>query len=526
MTSPRFFDRFADAALPLFEGADRAALRGWTEGLGQTLRAPSSIEEHPGHTAGFLLLCNLGARLYPRLHVDAPPSLVHHAHKLIHGINPGCELLGRARPEDVTLAWGDAEPAARIVVVNARAWTAYIDHGGMSDLTHCESLAGLAAGAIGAAQAFRAAFGDQLGPRARTGPEPGTLNLITQNASTDELVPLAEPFDLGVVHLAGCGAIGQACALALSHTPVKGTLWAVDHERVQLSNLQRYVLTYDADVKAHKPALIARVLDGSALEVKQLRVRWGGHKQAGPGAETVLTALDTAADRIDVQGSLPRAIYNAYTQPADLGISRHERFGEDACLACLYWPHERLPGRHEQLAAALDEHPLRTLGYLVTKVPVGKPLPSEAVQPAGHLTLPDDAGTWTERSLLEDLGSRWALDGEQTDPWADVEAEDFYVSAVCGGGIITDAATGRDVVVPLAHQSAMAGILLAAQLVAARHPELAAHRPDVIQGRLDLLGPLPAHMRHPLGRTTGCICSDDDFVAHWRQAWGREARSE
>ena len=53
-----------------------------------------------------------------------------------------------------------------------------------------------------------------------------------------------------------------------------------------------------------------------------------------------LVALDSPEARIAVQASLPGPLYNAWTHPADVGWSRHERFGEDPCLACLYWPDE------------------------------------------------------------------------------------------------------------------------------------------------------------------------------------------
>ena len=50
-----------------------------------------------------------------------------------------------------------------------------------------------------------------------------------------------------------------------------------------------------------------------------------------------------AMARIGIQAGLPLRIYNAFTGPLDLGWSRHERFGDEPCLACLYWPTGTFP---------------------------------------------------------------------------------------------------------------------------------------------------------------------------------------
>lgn len=61
--------------------------------------------------------------------------------------------------------------------------------------------------------------------------------------------------------------------------------------------------------------------------------------------------------------------------------------------------------------------------------------------------------------------------------------DDLYHD-ICAGALIPTVAGDRDreVVVPLAHQSALAGILLATQLLVAEQPELAALRPSQAAG--------------------------------------------
>jgi hypothetical protein len=54
--------------------------------------------------------------------------------------------------------------------------------------------------------------------------------------------------------------------------------------------------------------------------------------------DSVLSAVDSAKARIEIQASLPRRIFNAWTQRGEAGVSRHSFLGNKACLACLYMP--------------------------------------------------------------------------------------------------------------------------------------------------------------------------------------------
>jgi hypothetical protein len=72
------------------------------------------------------------------------------------------------------------------------------------------------------------------------------------------------------------------------------------------------------------------------------------------------------------------------------------------------------------------------------------------------------------------------------------------------------------VLVPLAHQSVFAGIMLATQVVVAADPELVQARPPSIEGRFDVLSGLPQLLRRPRTRTAGCICADSVFLEVYR----------
>lgn len=238
--------------------------------------------------------------------------------------------------------------------------------------------AACAAAAVGVGEVFRGVFAAELGQRGRTEPTPAAFNLVTLGTATND-APVVDAPDIGSFYLVGAGAIGQAALYTLKHASVTGTVCLVDPESVELSNLQRYVLTTEVDVGVGKTDLAVRVLDASTLAVHPVPARWTAGLVQFDEPRPVLVALDSEADRIAVQASLPGPIYNAYTHPRDLGWSRHERFGDEPCLACLYWPAGARPSRHEQIAASLRQHELRVLGYLLSGVPAGEPL--QAIPP-------------------------------------------------------------------------------------------------------------------------------------------------
>lgn len=332
---------------------------------------------------------------------------------------------------------------------------------------------------------------------------------------------LPKTIGLGIVHLAGCGAIGQAAAATLRELPVTGTLLAVDHERLDLGNLQRYVLSFDDDVEKEKPSLVERASTGHPLVVEPVCTAWGADERSGPGRDTVVGALDTKQGRIELQSGLPREIFNAWTQPDDIGVSRHQAFGDEPCLACLGWPTGPRSSDSELIANALGEHELRIVRYLAHGVPVGAPLPPALIAGTGRLPLPEGAEQWAHRSLLDDVIERHALAPEELRPFANASVRRLYSDVVCAGVLLEHAGRDRrtEVSVPLAHQSALAGVLLATWLVSDRVPELRALRPADPQARYDVLRGGRQRWPRERGRQPGCICADQDFLDAYSRRW-------
>jgi len=518
VTLPPFLTRIQNAAGPLLGGIGESELGKRLEECALLLEIDEPAAIDPGHRASYLLAVNLGARLYPRLSLDGPDELVEAAVELAKSINPGCEF-GPPRKRALVLSWRGGEPSSERVTLWAEGWNLSLD-GIDAASAPAEPLAAMAAAALGVGELFRAVFSDLL-PHGRQGPNPFSLNWLTLGDPADAS-PLPSMVDLGTIHLAGCGAIGQAAVLSLRELPAAGTIIAVDHETLDEGNLQRYLLAGSGDVGEAKTALIEQALSGHQLNVEAVPFRWGEQELTAPGRDTVLSALDTKQGRIELQAGLPRELFNAWTQPEDVGVSRHQDFGEAPCLACLGWPRHARASRSERIAQALGEDELRVVRYLASGMPVGQPLSPEQLQPTRRLPLPDNANAWTERSLLEDLIERYQLPRDRLNGLEHLPVDALYRDAVCAEMLIkhTEKEVATDISVPLAHQSALAGILLTTWLVVDRVPELQTHRPHASQARYDVLRGGEQIWPRNRERSAGCLCSDPDFITAYEQRWG------
>ncbi len=300
----------------------------------------------------------------------------------------------------------------------------------------------------------------------------------------------------GEAALFGVGAVGNAALWALARSPLDGTIHVVDPQDIELSNIQRYVLTHRRD-EGH-----AKVELASAVTTRGLTIVPHGLSleqflsRSGYDWRYVLLALDSARDRRSAQASLPRWVGNAWTQPGDLGLSVHPRFGEEgACVACLYLPDSRLPNEDELVAAALQvpqlQMDVRTLLY--SNAPL-------------------------QRTFLEAVAGAVARPMDSFLPFEGRSIRDLYVEGFCGGAVIPLGEAGRppqDLHVPLAHQSALAGVLLAAALV---RSALGADPPITSATRLNVLQGVGANVAQPIRavRDGRCLCDDPVFRDTYR----------
>jgi hypothetical protein len=308
---------------------------------------------------------------------------------------------------------------------------------------------------------------------------------------------LPDDINLGDAYLAGLGAIGHGAMWALCRLPgLTGTLHAVDHDTVDLSNLQRYVMALQKDVDRPKSQLARGLLKRGSLRVPAHPMTWGDYvtSRQKRSFERVAVAMDNAADRIGLQASLPRWIVNAWTQELDLGISRHEFGNGNACLACLYMPTGVIKSEDEKVAEEL-------------RLPEAKQEVRELLQ----------TNNGVPENFVQRVATAFAVPYNQLQPFVGQPLRNFYQKAICGGMMIslTGTANSGTAVVPMAFQSTLAGLGLAADLVkhAAGLPV-----PAPTSTRVNLLRPIASILADPHARdvTGRCICRDEDFLAAYR----------
>ena len=102
---------------------------------------------------------------------------------------------------------------------------------------------------------------------------------------------------------------------------------------------------------------------------------------------------------------------------------------------------------------------------------------------------------------------------------------DVYQDGICGGALLhlNVGEAPRDVLVPLAHQSVFAGVMLATAFLVSQVAELRAARAAAIEGRFDVLAGPPQVLARPRARTAGCLCGDAVFLDVYRGKVGATA---
>ena len=442
------------------------------------------------------------ARLYPRMQIDPGSGAENEADRLARlarNINPNIELVEREAKVGIRVG-GGASPYPDTVYAASNGWDAYVS---LSDTPPVgDSTLPFGAGAaacLATANVFRRVF---IGDWPNTADRDLVFSTFDLTAAPTSMGSTAivgrVRAEEGV--LVGVGAIGNAVLWALAEAPGEGRLHLVDHEYVELTNLQRYVLAERDDEGAVKVEIGSRSFRTSSLVAVPHALTWAEFaSRFGYSWPRALLAVDNAADRRAIQASLPRWIANAWTQPGDLGVSVHPSFTDGgACVACLYLQKQRLKNEDELIAEALgvpDRTPhVRDLLY------TGKP---------------------PQRPFLELVADRLDAPREALEPFRSRSIRDLYVAGICGGAILPLGAAGAadpNLHVPLAHQSAFAGILLAASFV--RSLSDSAFE-DTTVARFDLLRPVaePQPQRAQKHGDGRCICEDPDYRAAYEEKW-------
>jgi len=509
-----FFDKNMLAASHVLKGLDASGLREVLKstkiGIAFTTEDANSFE-----TRTILeLTVNLIARLYPDILILLQgnqeilgKTLANSLIETARAINPDIEITVASNSNDVSaiLAIGLCKLPSNhpCIYIGSDGWIAKVS---TQEPVSCGStrnpFGAAAAACFGAANLFRIIFNDYL--------EQGDidrhiifslLDFSFNKANVEN--PSLSRTQLGESFLIGVGAIGNGAIWALSKLEdIEGKLHLIDPENIETTNLQRYVLCTQNDIGKSKVEVAGSLIAKSSLEVSLHPQQWGEYLNSRSNfhLERVAVAVDSAKDRCSIQASLPQWIVNAWTQLGNLGVSKHEFLGDFACLMCLYLPNEKQKNEDMLIAEAvgLSSELMLVRELLYKNTPMGY-------------------------EVVEKIARSHNISVDEILEYQDKPLRTFYTEAICGGVILALKVDAQDDVfraeVPLAFQSALAGILLASELVIHANKLRQTIIPNVTS--LNLLKPLTEHILAPVKKHTSgyCICQDEDYISVYKSKY-------
>lgn len=502
-----FFERARQSAAQVLNLVDPDAFERQLNEVTVTLAFDKQAATSLEGLSALDLATRLVARLYPRVRVlalDDDPALANELAGLMRAINPNIDIVDRSEGREIALVAGATPYAAhQTIYLGSDRWISRVSTTGpCGSASSANPFGSGAAACIAVANLFRSVFAAWLPrPQLDDDLQVSLLNFATGRDAVNADFPAC--LDIGRVQLVGVGAIGNAFVWSMSRLRnMSGQLDLIDHEAIDLTNLQRYVLPTLADEGASKVALASDFLRDTGFAVTGVSGTWADYVAANDGCrfDLVAVALDTAKARVEVQASLPRRIVNSWTQAGDLGISRHGFEGENACLACLYLP----TGQRR----SEDEIVTEELGF-----PQHERMSVRAML---HL------GTPVDLEMAQRIARQVGVRPEILKPFAGLPLRSFRQKAICGNAIMRARdGGGADVEVPMAFQSAFAGIMLAAEVVVSA---CGIDRAEVeVRTVVDLMRKLPGRISSPARKgTTGparCICDDQDYIDAYREKY-------
>ncbi|MFC1589729.1 E2 ligase fold family C protein [Pseudomonadota bacterium] len=508
MARADYFDRSVHAAFQVLEDFDQQAFLKKIDNHRVAVAFDSSVQTDEGDTAIDLTI-RLLARFYPKIALiplnKTAQKKVTKFKKLALAINPRIAISENMNGVKDIIVVGKTLPPTKKgvtpIYIGSDGWVAKLSRQNPvgSKKSNNPFGAGCAA-CLAAANIFRHVFTNAPLDDAIT------ISVLDMDPQASKpLNPIFDKVDLGQVFLVGAGAIGNGFLWALSRYPVlSGQLNVVDHDNVDLFNIQRYVLTERKDEGTSKVKMASDLfVKDSKIKVIPISKKWEDFVSNLPEDkwifERVVSALDTANDRINLQSSLPKWIVNAWTGTGDAGVSHHD-FSNHACMACLYMPAKEALNEDQLIAQALGlSQELPTLMEIRTRL---------------------DTNVLVDREFLERISAAKAVPIKKLLPYEGHTLRSLYSHGVCSGAVMELAngpVTAR-AEVPMPFQSAFAGILEAATLIA--HASEITLLPTVTRINLMNVFPSKPGFSRNQSKHHRCFCNDKDYQDVYDEKYG------
>lgn len=488
-----FFDRVW-GAVGGHLGVSRASLTSALEDVTVGVHIGPGSRQNDSWTAE--LSTNLLARLYPRLALSGSNTELDKLRALARNINPTIEIVSES-PAAATIVCGSVDYKGGIHA-GATGWVAHLHHESAPPVGPANPYAAGAAACLACAELFRRIF-------LKSPPESDvSLSLLDYGTNAGARLP-RRAINIRDVLFIGVGAVGNAALWCLARdTRLRGRLYVIDPEKIELSNLQRYVLTALPDVDTPKVELAQRVLTGTELAVVPHEQSLEQFAEAHNPITIPVTvvSVDNVDGRRSAQALLPRLVVNGWTGGEALGASWHVFSRDAACLACLYHP------RGQGLSAV--DQAAKTFGLATERAAL--------LWVTNHPLSADDI-----RSAASTLGVAEGV----LNPWRKRSLGELYTDVACGAVPLDVGGLGKVETVPLAHQSALAGILMAAELI--KRSQSTLNRSSQTESLVtwdNVLRSPPKLWTRPRAREPGCICGDPIYQDVYREKWGKSSQKE
>ncbi len=452
---------------------------------------------------------NILSRLYPILAISGDKNTCDFLSTIALAVNPAIELREQTHGNLILEIGVETSRNQKSIRPSASGWVAKLAFGHGSDtIGPPNPYSAAVAASFASAEIFRKMFWNYLPKPYRYASSDFSFSLLDHGKETGSSLGLSN-HDFGKVVFAGVGAIANPAIWAIArHSGLEGEIWMVDPERIDLGNLERYVLSIDKDADEEndpadyptKIALGIRELAQSSIKIhfeeKQLEDFADQMGEDFP-FDTVCISVDDIEPRRVAQSLLPKLIVNGGTGEGNAGTSWHSFDGLSPCLCCVYHPGDRPKSHIQQVSDSLG-------------------IDCETV---GKLWVDNIAFSAQDfERIIEHL----ELTDEQKAQWRDRPIRDFYSGFICGAVKMDLTAAKKAVSVPLAHQSVLAGALMAAELIKRTSAELSevSQSASIFQCQ-DVRAPFCEKWINPGIETPvpDCICQDSDYRKVFEEKW-------
>lgn len=444
------------------------------------------------------LLVNLLARLYPTLSISGDETVCGNLTANALAINPSIKIQCCPERATVVVYVGETPHGKNGFIASASGWVARVGGTNPSTGPHNPYSSGAAA-ALAAWRVFQTVV---VRPEKQSRIFPDvSLSLLDYGTETGQEDPLPA-INIGEVAVAGIGAVGNPALWAWSrHAGLTGEMHLIDPEDVELSNLQRYCLPIHADVGVGKVQLAQRELRNTELSLNlwPCSLEDFASNYSGIGTlPTICVSVDNVDGRRAAQALLPRLVVNGWTSDSGLGASWHRFLGSSACLGCFYHPKGASLSQTELAANALGLPHDQLTVFWISDRPLG-----------------------TEE--IKTIESHLGLTAGQLADWTGKRVQDVYSGVICGQVGIDLSGIGRVATVPLAHQSVLAGILMAAEVVKRSDPDLESRSqsaPLIIWD--DVMRTPPKYWTAMRAKEPECFCGDLVYQKVFSEKWHKQ----